>query len=81
MMYVVRRGYSYTDTQGRGQVYREGEAVNCVIDETQRWKLGEVVPKTKLNIETKGVQNATQTKEAKTQKELEEDEMDRGEET
>lgn len=65
MQYVVRRGFSYTDVNGRGQVYKEGEAVNCVIDETQKWKLGEIKIEPELPMATKGVTGATQTQKAK----------------
>lgn len=66
MKYVVRRGFSYTDVKGRGQVYTEGEAVNCVIDESQKWKLGELKEESELTMATKGVTSATQTQKAKT---------------
>ncbi len=83
MMYVVRKGYSYTDVNNRGRVYRAGEEVLGQIDETQKWKLGELTPEAS-NVET-------QTKEAKTKgikvgspTNLDDkyyDEMDEGEET
>ena len=86
MMYVVRRGFSYTDIHGRNRVYTQGQEFSGKVDPTQKWKLGELEPVTELPMSTKGVDNAEpprkaeETKKAKTTKELDEEEMDAGEE-
>ena len=81
-MYVVRKGFSYTDIHGRNRVYTEGQEFNGKIDETQKWKLGELEPQVEMEVMTKGVDSAAQTKttKAKTAKELDDEEMEAGEE-
>jgi hypothetical protein len=79
MKYIVRRGYSYVDINGRGKVYGQGEEFSGVVDARQKWKLGE------MKQEVEHVD--TQTKKAKTKTKKfsshidEYDEMDEGEET
>ncbi len=81
MQYVVRKGYSYTDIHGRNLVYRAGEEFSGKIDETQKWKLGVLEQAVEVPIATKGVDHVSaQTKKAKTEKELDDEEMDKGEE-
>jgi hypothetical protein len=79
MMYVVRKGYSYVDTNGRNKVYAQGEEFAGKVDPKQKWKLGELKQKVEVPITTKEVSGATQTKKAKTKTEI--DPMDEGEET
>lgn len=85
MMYQVKRGYSYVDVNGRGQVFVHPQMFEGEVDPTQKWKLGAVVQEgQELPISTKGVDDGrTQTKEtkAKTEREIDEDEMDASEET
>ena len=86
MMYVVKKGYTYLDTKsGRNTPYVGGQEFTGVIDETQKWKLGELKPVAAMPIVTKGVDDAKSPRKAeaaktKTAKEIDEDEMDAGEE-
>lgn len=73
MMYLVRKGYSYVDINGRNKVYAQGEKFSGTVDPKQKWKLGSLEPEPeKLEKKTKGVEVDSPT---------DYDEMDEGEET
>ena len=83
MMYVVKKGYTYLDTKGgRNTPYVGGQEFSGVVDETQKWKLGELKPVEQLEVSTKDATTPRKAEAAKTKtaKELDDEEMDAGEE-
>ena len=83
MMYVVRRGYSYVDTNGRNKVYAQGEEFAGTVDPKQKWKLGEITQEKEVATQTKETKAKTKTKGVKVGSPTDPyyDELDEGEET
>jgi hypothetical protein len=50
MKYVVHRGFSYVDINGRNKVYVGGEEFSGKIDPTQKWKLGQIDQEPELRV-------------------------------
>ena len=80
MKYVVQKGYSYVDINGRQRVYTSGEEFDGVIDPTQNWKLGRIDQATPQEIATKVIERSKIKKPLKVDEPYH-DPDDEGEET
>jgi hypothetical protein len=73
MKYVIKKGYSYVDTKGRGEVFTGGSTFEGKLDNRQKWKIGHIMSEPELEVTQKNAPQAEETEEV--------DEMDEGEET